>query len=90
MLRNLAWQKTDELTRAQFAVFEAVSDQVNLTTEDRRLALGLSKAAWRAWTDFLADGPLPAEPPVPEMILRLGQAAYAASVMAEMLDGQGA
>jgi hypothetical protein len=88
MLRNMAWQKTDELTRAQFVVFETLSDQVNLTADDRRQALGLTEADWQAWTDFLAEGPLPAQPPVPEMILRLGQAAYAASVMAEMRAGQ--
>ena len=87
MLRNLAWQATDDLTRAQLAMFQAVGDQIKLTTDDRRQALDLDNAAWTAWTDFLSDGPLPAEPPLPEMLRRLGETAYALSMVAE---GRGA
>jgi hypothetical protein len=83
MLRNLAWQATDDLTRAQLAMFQAVGDQIKLTTDDRRQALDLDNAAWTAWTDFLSDGPLPAEPPLPEMLRRLGETAYALSMAAE-------
>jgi hypothetical protein len=83
MLRNLAWQATDDLTRAQLAMFQAVGDQIKLTTDDRRQALDLDNAAWTAWTDFLSDGPLPAEPPLPEMLRRLGETAYALSMVAE-------
>ena len=83
MLRNLAWQATDDLTRAQLVMFHAVGDQIKLTTDDRRQALDLDNAAWTAWTDFLSDGPLPAEPPLPEMLRRLGETAYALSMVAE-------
>ena len=83
MLRNLAWQATDDLTRAQLAMFQAVGDQIKLTPDDRRQALNLDDKAWAAWTDFLSDGPLPAEPPLPEMLRRLGETAYALSMVAE-------
>jgi hypothetical protein len=83
MLRNLAWQATDDLTRAQLAMFQAVGDQIKLTADDRRQALDLDNAVWTAWTDFLSDGPLPAEPPLPEMLRRLGETAYALSMVAE-------
>ena len=83
MLRNLAWQATDDLTRAQLAMFHAVGDQIKLTADDRRQALDLDNTAWKAWTEFLSDGPLPAEPPLPEMLRRLGETAYALSMVAE-------
>lgn len=88
MLRNLAWQATDDLTRTQFALFQAVSDDVHLTYSDRRQALGLTEHDWALWNEFLNDGPLPSEPALPEMILRLGQASYTASVMAELRRAQ--
>lgn len=83
MLRHLAWQATDTLARAQLAVFHALGDQVRLTLDDRRRALDLDDRTWEAWTDFLSDGPLPAEPPLPEMLLRLGETAFNLSMMAE-------
>jgi len=83
MLRNLAWQATDDFTRAQLALFHGLGDQISLTGEDRRRALNLDDQAWTAWTDFLSDGPLPAEPPLPEMLRRLGETAYALSMVAE-------
>jgi hypothetical protein len=83
MLRNLAWRKTDNLTRAQLDLFHALGDQISLTQDDRRRALNLDDRAWSAWTDFLADGPLPAEPALSEMLRRLGETAFNLSVMAQ-------
>jgi hypothetical protein len=65
------------------ALFHGLGDQISLTGEDRRRALNLDDQAWTAWTDFLSDGPLPAEPPLPEMLRRLGETAYALSMVAE-------
>jgi hypothetical protein len=83
MLRNLAWQATDNLARAQLAVFHGLGDQIRLTEDDRRRVLNLDDQAWTAWSDFLADGPLPAEPPLPEMLRRLGETAFTLSMLAE-------
>jgi len=83
MLRNLAWQATDDLTRAQLAVFHGLGDQIRLTEDDRRRVLNLDGEAWTAWSDFLADGPLPVEPPLPEMLRRLGETAFTLSMLAE-------
>jgi hypothetical protein len=83
MLRNLAWQATDDLTRAQLVMFQALGDEISLSQDDRRRALGLEEQTWRAWTDFLTDGPLPAEPLLPEMLRRLGEAAFGLSVAAQ-------
>jgi hypothetical protein len=83
MLRNLAWQATDTLARAQLAVFHGLGDQIRLSEEDRRRVLNLDDQGWTAWSDFLADGPLPAEPPLPEMLRRLGETAFALSMLVE-------
>jgi hypothetical protein len=84
MLRNLAWQATDDLTRAQLAMFQGLGDEFSLTGDDRRLALGLDERVWAAWTEFLSDGPLPAEPAVPEMLRRLGESAFRMSAEARV------
>jgi hypothetical protein len=82
MLRNLAWQATDNLTRAQLTMFHALGDQIRLTQDDRRRALDLDDRTWLAWSDFLADdGSLPVEPPLPEMLRRLGETAFNLSAM---------
>lgn len=86
MLQSLAWQATDELTRAQLAMFHGLGDQIHLTRDDRRRTLGLDERTWAAWTDFLSDGPLPAEPSLPEMLRRLGETTFQLS---EQIEGSG-
>jgi hypothetical protein len=86
MLQDPAWQATDALTRAQLAMFHALGDQINMTENDRRHALNLDDSTWRAWTVFRSDGPLPAEPPEPDMLLRLGVTVFNLSVVAERLS----
>ena len=83
MLRNLAWQATDTLTRAQLAMFHGLADEISLTQDDRRRALNLDDRAWLEWTDFMTDGPLPAAPALPEMLGLLADAAFCLSVVAE-------
>jgi hypothetical protein len=83
MLQNLAWQAFDTLTRAQLAMFNALGDQINLTQDDRRRALNLDDQTWTAWADFQSDGPLPGEPPVPEMLRRLGETTFNLAAVAE-------
>jgi hypothetical protein len=83
MLRNPAWQATDNLTRAQLELFQALADQMSLSQDDRRRALGLDDRTWSAWMDSLADGPLPAEPPLPLMLRCLAEAAFSLSVMTQ-------
>ncbi len=87
MLRDRPWQSTDDLTRAQLAMFHALGDQIQLSGEDRRRALDLDDRSWRAWVNFLADGPLPAEPAAQEMLRRLGKAAFNLTVAAEQVHG---
>jgi hypothetical protein len=88
MLRNLAWQATDILTRAQLAIFHELGDRVSLTQDDRRRTLNLDDRSWAAWMDFLADGPLPAEPTLPEMLRRLGETTFQLSLVAEQAAAQ--
>ncbi len=83
MLRNLAWHATDALTRAQLTMVHALGDELGLTADDRRQALNLTERQWQVWTDFLDDGPLPPEPMLPEMLRRLGEAAFNLSLQAE-------
>ena len=83
MLQNPTWTATDNLTRSQFRVFSSLGEQLRLTEDDQRRVLLLSKQEWSHWTDFLDDGPLPAEPQAPVMLQRLGSASYRLAVMAE-------
>jgi hypothetical protein len=87
MLRDRSRQSTDDLTRAQMAMFHALGDQIQLSEEDRRRALNLDDRTWRAWVNFLADGPLPAEPAAQEMLRRLGKAAFDLMITAEQVHG---
>jgi hypothetical protein len=83
MLQDPAWQAIDDLTRAQLTMFHALGDHASLTGDDRRRALALDDRTWSAWLAFLSDGPLPAEPPLPEMLRRVGEAAFHLSRTAE-------
>ncbi|HBK09026.1 MAG TPA: hypothetical protein DDZ81_24735 [Acetobacteraceae bacterium] len=76
MLQNPAWQATDDLTRAQLAMFHCLSERIALTPDDRRRALNLDERTWAAWQDFQEDGPLPGEPPLPDMLRRLSETAF--------------
>jgi hypothetical protein len=92
MLRDSVWQPVDNL-RAQLAMFHALGDQIGLPPGDRGRAVELDACSWRHWKSFMIGGPLPAEPPVPEMLRRIGQAAFYLSVIAERIateaGGQG-
>jgi hypothetical protein len=69
--------KIDRVARREFRSFIEIGDAIRLSDDDRRQALGLSQAEWAAWTRLLEDGPLPPDPMLPEMLLRLGSASYA-------------
>jgi hypothetical protein len=60
---------------------------MRFSEDDRRRALLLSEQEWSAWSEFLDDGPLPAQPQLPVMLRRLGSASHRLAVMA---DGTGA
>ncbi len=83
MLQNLSWTAIDNLARNQFQVFSQVGEQMHLSEDDRRRVLLLSDTEWSNWSDFLQDGPLPAEPQLPVMLRRLGSAAHRLAVLAE-------
>jgi hypothetical protein len=84
MLRSSLWRPIDSL-RAQLAMFHALGNEVSLPPDDRGRALDLDACSWRRWADFMIGGPLPAEPPLPEMLRRIGQAAFYLSTIAERI-----
>jgi hypothetical protein len=83
MLRNPVRPAIDSIYRAQLTMFQALGDQISLSEDDRRRALDLDDRTWRAWTNFLANGPLPAKPASQEMLRRLGKAAFILSTIVE-------
>jgi hypothetical protein len=83
MLQNLTWCATDNLARSQFQVFSQIGEQMQLSEDDRRRVLLLSETEWADWWDFLQDGPLPAQPQLPVMLQRLGNASHRLAVIAE-------
>jgi hypothetical protein len=83
MLQNMSWTATDNLARSQFEVFSQFGEQMQLSDDDRRRVLLLSDKEWSDWSDFLQDGPLPAQPQLPVMLRRLGSAAHRLAVLAD-------
>jgi hypothetical protein len=83
MVPALDWQATDDIARSQLNLIHDLSDRINLTPDDRRRALDLTEREWRAWHAFLSSGPMPAQPPLPEMLRRLGHVAFNLTLVAE-------
>jgi hypothetical protein len=83
MLQNLTWCATDNLARSQFHVFNRLGEEMNLSQDDQRRVLLLSEQEWSNWSDFILDGPLPAEPQLPVMLRRLGSASHRLAVLAD-------
>ena len=86
MLRNLSWETTDRLARSQFRIYSELGDHVRMAEDERRHALLLDQREWHDWADFMNEGPLPATPPLPEMLQRLGEASYRLALLAERQD----
>jgi hypothetical protein len=76
MVPALDWQAASDIARSQLGMFHDLSDRINLTPDDRRRALNLTERDWRAWQAFLANGPVPIQPSLPEMVRRLGHVAF--------------
>ncbi len=76
MVPALDWQAAKEIARSQLDMFHDISERINLTPDDRRRALNLNERDWWAWQAFLSNGPVPAQPPLPEMVRRLGHVAF--------------
>ena len=83
MLQNISWTATDNLARSQFQVFSQLGQQMRLSEDDQRRVLLLSDKEWSDWSDFMQDGPLPAQPQLPVMLVRLGSAAHRLAVLAD-------
>jgi hypothetical protein len=83
MLQSMTWLATDKLARNQFQMFNELGEQMQLSEDDRRRELLLSEQEWSAWSDFRQHGPLPAQPQLPVMLRRLGNATHRLAVMAD-------
>lgn len=84
MLRNLSWETTDALARTQWQLYRNTGAAARLSDEACRRVLLLSEQEWAAWSDFIADkGDLPAQPPLPVMLHRLGRATYRLANLAD-------
>jgi hypothetical protein len=85
MLQSMTWFATDNLARSQFQMFSQLGEQMQLSDDEQRRVLLLSEQEWSNWSDFLQDGPLPAQPQLPVMLRRLGSASHRLAVMADRL-----
>jgi hypothetical protein len=83
MLQSMAWRATDNLARSQFEIFSQIGEEMRLSEDEQRRVLLLSEQEWADWADFLQDGPLPAQPQLPVMLQRLGNASHRLAVVAE-------
>jgi hypothetical protein len=89
MLQSMTWFATDNLARSQFQMFSRLGEEMHLSDDAQRRVLHLSQQEWSSWSDFLQDGPLPAQPQLPVMLQRLGSASHRLAVMAEHHDNVG-
>jgi hypothetical protein len=83
MLQNMTWCATDNLARSQFNMFSELGEQMRLSEDEQRRVLLLSAKEWSDWSDFVQDGPLPAQPQLPLMLRRLGSASHRLAVLAD-------
>jgi hypothetical protein len=83
MLQSMTWLAADKFARNQFQVFSKIGDEMQLSDDDQRRVLLLSDKQWADWAGFLQDGPLPAEPQLPVMLRRLGNASHRLAVLAD-------
>jgi hypothetical protein len=83
MLQSMTWLATDRLARSQFQVFSEIGEQMRLSDDDQRRVLLLTKQEWADWSEFRHDGPLPAQPQLPVMLRRLGNASHRLAVIAD-------
>ncbi|MGA9868932.1 MAG: hypothetical protein WBQ75_21090 [Acetobacteraceae bacterium] len=67
----------------QFRVFAGIGDHIKLTDEERRRMLLLSADEYSAWSRVPQGAPLPAQPDLPVMLLRLGTATHRLAMLAE-------
>jgi len=67
----------------QFRVFDSVGDHIELTEEERRRMLLLSADEYWAWSRVSQGAPLPAQPDLPVMLLRLGTATHRLAMLTE-------
>jgi hypothetical protein len=83
MQQDTAWHNVDSVARGQFRTFSELSDSIRMPAQVRRRVLALSGEEWNAWTAFLADGELPEQPALPDMLIRLGAVTYRLANFAE-------
>lgn len=75
----------NELARGQLRLFDELGCQASLPPDERRRLLALSESEWAAWDRFLRDGPLPAWPRLPDMLLRVGAAVHGVATAMECM-----
>lgn len=83
MLQDPHWDTTDTLARSQFRIYRELGEAMRIDEQDCRRVLLLGPQEWSDWAQFMQAGPLPAEPPLPVMLQRLGRATHRLAVLAE-------
>ncbi len=82
-MTTTARPNADVVARDQFRVFDHIGNEIRLCDEDRRRMLLLSTRQWLGWSALRDGGAVPAEPVLPVMLRRLGEATYRLAVAAE-------
>jgi hypothetical protein len=88
MLQSMTWYATDNLARSQFQMFSQLGEEMRLSKEDQRRVLLLSPQEWADWSEFIEDGVLPAQPQLPVMLRRLGNASHRLAALADRRGAQ--
>jgi len=65
-----------------------LGEEMQLSKDDQRRVLLLSPQEWADWSEFVDDGALPAQPQLPVMLRRLGNASHRLAVLADRRGAQ--
>ncbi|HXT78489.1 MAG TPA: hypothetical protein VN702_02910 [Acetobacteraceae bacterium] len=75
-MQNAARTCADQVIRDQLAVFQGLSRTLRLDTGEQRRLLHMTPEQWSDWLRFFQSGSRPTEPPVPDLLMRIGSAAH--------------
>jgi hypothetical protein len=82
---TLSCHALDAIARGALRLFDELVVLGQVPARQGSELLDLTEADWAAWTVFRQCGPRPAEPALPDMLLRLAVGSYA---LAEAIDAE--
>jgi hypothetical protein len=71
-MSDAAQLEPQDVARQQLRLFLRTAEQIGMDADRQRRSLRLARDDWQRWLSILQDAPLPASPPLPELLRHLG------------------